>query len=201
MSSSHLRLGPGSLIVTCLCILASSSAPAAQREHSATQTFRAPEGTRLVIDSASVDIRLRTADVDEVEVATELKISGVGEERADRYITSHMPSTELSEDRISVVVDPGRSGFLGLGTLTARARIRFLLPGRVIPDITTTSGSVAIRGDLPNARPLYLRTATGDMELVGAAASADIRSKNDSGRDIPLYCRCNLMNLELNLTG
>lgn len=167
--------------VALLCISV-GALEAAQREHKGTEAFSAPDGTRVVIDTATVDVRLRTADVDEVEVATELRISGVGEERAERFISSHMPTTEVAEGRINVTVSPGRSGFLGLGTLTARARLAFLLPGHVTPDITTTGGSISIRGDLPNARPLYLRTATGDMELVGAAASVEIRSASGDAR-------------------
>jgi hypothetical protein len=154
----------------------------AQREHAGTQRFAAPDGTRVVIDTASVDVRLRTADVSAVEVATELKISGVGEERAERYISSHMPKTEVSEGRISVTITPGRSGFLGLGTLTAKARLGFLLPSHVVPDITTTGGSISVRGDFPDARPLYLRTATGDVELTGAAAAIDLRSASGDAR-------------------
>jgi hypothetical protein len=163
-------------------VLASAATHAAQREHSGTQTFAAPEGTRVVIDTATVDVKLHTADVDEVEVATELKISGVGEERAEKYISSHMPVAEVSDGRIVVTVSPGRSGFLGFGTLTARARLGFRVPGHVVPDITTTGGSISIRGDLATARPLYLRTATGDMEVIGAAAAIDIRSASGDAR-------------------
>jgi hypothetical protein len=170
------------LIAAATAALTASPGPAAQREHSGTESFAAPQGTRIVIDTDTVDVRLRTADVSEVEVATELRISGVGEERAETWVASHMPSSEVSDGRITVTVSPGRSGFLGLGTLTARARLGFLLPGHVVPDITTTGGSVSIRGDLPNARPLYLRTATGDLELVGAAASVDVRTASGDTR-------------------
>lgn len=170
------------MILAALFCLGVDGVHAAQREHSDTETFAAPDRTRIVIDTATVDIRLRTADVSEVRVATELRISGVGEERAERFIASHMPTTDVSEGRISIKINPGRSGFLGLGTLTARTRLGFLLPSHVIPDITTTGGSISIQGDLPNAQPLYLRTATGDMELIGAAAAVDIRSASGDTR-------------------
>jgi Toastrack DUF4097 len=176
-SSSSLRI-----TAVMLTLLVAVSLPAAQREHSGTETFAAPDGIRVVIDTATVDIRVRTADVNEVEVATELRISGVGEERAERFISSHMPVTEVADGQLTITVNPGRSGFLGFGTLTARTRLGFLLPGHVIPDITTTGGSISVRGDLPNARPLYLRTATGDMELVGAAGAVDIRSASGDSR-------------------
>jgi DUF4097 and DUF4098 domain-containing protein YvlB len=158
-----------------------------------------------VIDTAGVDVRLRTADVNSVEIATELKISGVGEERAERWIANHMPTTEVADDRISVTINPGSSGFLGIGTLTARARLGFLLPSHVIPDVTTTGGSISIRGDFPQARPLFLRTATGDMEMVGAAGAVDIRSASGDARlDLirpleRLFARTSSGNL--NLTG
>jgi len=170
------------IVAAVILVLAAGSLPAAQRDFSGTETFSAPDGTRVVIDTANVDIRIRTADVNEVEVATELHISGVGEERAERFISSHMPATEVEVGRISITVSPGRSGFLGFGTLTARTRIGFLMPGYVIPDITTTGGSISVRGDFPNARPFYLRTATGDMEFVGAAASVDIRTASGDAR-------------------
>lgn len=170
------------IVAVVLLVLAAGSSQAAQREYSGTEKLAAPDSVRVVIDTATVDIRIRTADVDEVEVATELRISGVGEERAERFISSHMPTTDVAHGRISITVNPGRSGFLGFGTLTARTRIGFLLPSHVIPDITTTGGSISVRGDFANARPLYLRTATGDMDFVGAAAAVDIRTASGDAR-------------------
>jgi hypothetical protein len=180
----HPRSPVSAIVHLSMLLVAAAAIPvsAAQREHSGSQTFAAPEGTRLVVDASTVDLRVRTADVDEVEVATEIKISGVGEDRAERFVASHLPATEVSDGRISVTVNPGKMGFLGFGTLTARARLGFLLPPHVVPDITTTGGSISIRGDLPQARPLYLRTATGDMELVGAAAAVDIRTASGNSR-------------------
>ncbi len=169
-------------LIAIAAALVASPGSTAQREHSGTETFAAPGEVRIVIDTGTVDVRLRTADISDIEVATELRISGVGEERAEQWVDSHTPTTEVDEGRITVTVSPGRSGFLGLGTLTARARLGFLLPGHVVPDITTTGGSITIRGDLPNARPLYLRTATGDMELVGAASAVDVRSASGDTR-------------------
>jgi len=170
------------LVVAGLVGLIPTVTDAAQREHSSTETFAAPDGTRVVIDAATVDIRLRTADVPELEIATELRISGVGEEKAERFIADHTPTTEVEDGRITVTIKPGRSGFLGFGTLTARTRVAFLLPSHVIPDITTTSGSMTIRGDFPDALPLYLRSATGDIELTGATPAVDIRTASGDAR-------------------
>jgi hypothetical protein len=170
------------LLAAGLVVLIPVVVGAAQREHSGTETFAAPDGTRVVIDAATVDIRLRSADVPELEIATELRISGVGEEKAERFIADHTPKTEITDGRITVTIKPGHSGFLGFGTLTARTRVAFLLPGHVIPDVTTTSGSITIRGDFPDAHPLYLRSATGDIELTGATAAVDIRTASGDTR-------------------
>jgi hypothetical protein len=182
MPTPNLHRSSLAAAVAGLIALGAATGHAAQRELSATDSFAAPDGTRVVIDAATVDVQVRTADVDRVEVATELKISGVGEERATSWIASHTPTTQVDQGRITVTVAPGKSGFLGLGTLTARSRLGFLVPGHVVPDITTTSGSVSVRGDLPQARPLYMRSATGDMELSGAAAAVDVRSASGDTR-------------------
>ena len=125
MLTRFTSTGATRVIVTGILCLSAGVVPAAQREHSGTETFAAPDGTRVVIDTATVDIRLRAADVTGIEVATELRISGVGEERAERFISSHIPTTEVTDGRITITVNPGRFGFLGLGTLTARARLGF----------------------------------------------------------------------------
>jgi hypothetical protein len=157
-------------------------AGAAGRDHSGVEVIAAPDGVRLDIDSASVDVRLSTGDVEAVEVATVLHISGVGEERAESYISNHLPRVEVGDGRIAIAIAPGRMGFLGLGTFTARASLALLVPLHVQPDITTSGGEISVHGDLANARPLYLRSTTGDMELVGAAAALDIRSASGSAR-------------------
>ncbi len=170
------------IVIGALLCLSSMGAHAAQREHSGTETLAAPDGTRVVIDAATVDISLRTGDVSELEIATELRISGVGEEKAERFITDHTPKIEVEDGNISITISPGRSGFLWFGTLTARTRVGLLVPGHVLPDITTSSGSITVRGDFPQANPLYLRSATGDIELTGATVAVDIRTASGDAR-------------------
>ena len=47
------------ILTVMILILAAGVATAAQREHSGTESFAAPDGTRVVIDTATVDIRLQ----------------------------------------------------------------------------------------------------------------------------------------------
>jgi len=173
-----------SALTVALCAASILTLPcaAAQKELNETHRYPAHPGKRVVLDAATLDVSVRAADVPDVEVTTELRISGISEERATAWVAQHTPEAADSQDRLTVTVRPGHSGFLGLGLLTARARLGVVAPTSVIPDITTTSGSIALRGDFPSADPLMLRTATGDMEVTGAARSIDIRSASGSCR-------------------
>jgi len=149
---------------------------AAERDFTATDRFPAPPGKKLVADTATLDINVRSADVRQMEVTTDLHIAGVGEERAVAWIIQHTPSLEDAVDELVVSAQPNRSRFFGIGLLTARARMSFIVPHSTVPDLTTTRGTIAVRGDFPDAAPLRLRSSTGDMELHGASHSLDIRT-------------------------
>jgi hypothetical protein len=149
---------------------------AAQRNLARSERFPSGEAKRLEIDAANLEVRVRSADVDVIEADVLLHIGGTGSEKAERWIENHTPEFVDSQARLQIVVAPGESGFLGFGSLSARARLSVLAPSEIVPDITTTTGSIQIQGDFPNAGPLHLRTSTGDAEMIGAAASVDFRS-------------------------
>ena len=171
-----LKTIAASLVLGLLTVAAPGPAVAAQKDVATTESFPSADSKRLEVDAADLDVRLRTADIEVIEADLLLHIGGVGDEKAQRWIDNHTPEFTDSEDRVQIVIEPGKSGFLWFGSLTARARLTLLAPDTVIPDITTTSGAIQIRGDFPNARPLHLRTSTGNVEMDGAAASIDFRS-------------------------
>jgi hypothetical protein len=164
------------LIFVLTAVSAPWQAAAAQKDVATTESFPSGESKRLLVDVADLDVRLRTADVDSIEADVLLHISGTGEDKARRWVENHTPVFTDAEERLQILVEPGKSGFLWFGSLTARARLSLLAPHEIVPDITTTSGSIQIRGDFPNARPLLLRTSTGNLDVDGAAASIDFRS-------------------------
>jgi len=137
VSRSHLA--------SCLVLVAlllPGAVSAAKRELLVTDRFPATAGQSVVVDAGDVDVSIRAADVDEVAVTTNLRISGVSQERAEEWLATRTPSFEEAPDRLSVVVSPEKGGFLGFGLLTARARLSLVLPASVGPDITTTKGSI-----------------------------------------------------------
>jgi DUF4097 and DUF4098 domain-containing protein YvlB len=168
---------PSSIAILFLLVfLPFSVAQAAQKDLARTDHFPSAEGKLVVIHGNGLDVRMRVADVDQIAVETELHIGSVGEEKAQRWIESHTPVFADEEGRLSVLIEPGKSGFLGFGRLSARARLALLVPGNVVPDLTTTGGNLAVRGDFPHASTVRLRTSTGDIEMTGAAKALDVRS-------------------------
>ncbi len=144
---------------------------AAQKDLNLTERFPSAPGKKVVVDAADLDLTLRTADVAEIEAEILLHIGGTGEEKAQAWIESHTPVFTDGDDLLRIVVNPGKSGFLGFGRLSARARLGILVPAGVTPDLTTSKGTIQARGDFSDASPLRLRSMTGDISLTGAAAS------------------------------
>jgi hypothetical protein len=171
-----LKTIAASLVLGFTMVVSPGPAAAAQKDVATTDTFPSAESKKLVVDAADLDVRLRNADVDVIEVELLLHIGGTSDEKAQHWTENHTPEITDSEDLLQIVVEPGKSGFLWFGSLTARARLSLLAPNEVIPDITTTNGGIQIRGDFPNAHPLHLRTSTGNVEMDGAAASVDFHS-------------------------
>lgn len=171
-----MRMFLGSMVLALTAIIAGRPVAAAQKDFTKTERFPSAESKNLEVDVANLDVRLRSADIDSIEANVLLHIGATGEKRAKRWIENHTPAFTDSLDRLRIVVEPGKTGFLGFGSLSARARLSLLAPGEIVPDITTTSGGVQVHGDFPNARPLRLRTSTGNVEMVGAAPSVDIHS-------------------------
>lgn len=163
-------------LVILTWLTATGSALAAQRDLAKTESFPSAESKRVVVDVGDIDVRLRTADVETIEADVLLSISATGEEKALRWIENHTPTFFDHEDSLQIIVEPAKSGFLWFGSLTAKARLSLKAPDEVIPDITTTSGAIQVRGDFPNARPLHLRTSTGNVEMEGATGAIDFHS-------------------------
>jgi hypothetical protein len=164
------------LFVILAASFTATSAAAAQKNLIQAESFPSAEGKRLEVDAADLDVRINRADVNEIEVDILLHIRGLGDEKGQRWIEGHTPSFTDTADKLQITVETGKSGFLGFGHLSARAQLSVLAPGEVIPDITTTSGGIQVRGDFPAANPLRLRTSSGNMNLNGATASLDIRT-------------------------
>ncbi len=164
-----------------LCLLAATAAPAAEQSVHEVTHYPIAAGAVVTIDVADTDVHLRTGDVPDLALTTDLRISGAGQDTARRWITGHTPIVDRHGGGLSIRIPPAHYGFLGFGMLTVRARLDIVMTPEAVPDITTTSGDIHVRGDFPSADPLRLRTSTGDARFLGAARSVDFRT---SGGDL-----------------
>ncbi len=171
------------VIIRCFVLAAVVSAvgmplrsDAAVREYFGEDSFELPAGGTVVVNVWDIDVFVRAADAPLVQCTTDLKISGLGAEKADAWIAARVPKFAQEGNTLRLDLDPGDEGFLGFGSLTRRRRMGLLIPHSVVPDITTSSGKISVTGDFFNAKPLRLRTGDGDIEVSGGADEIEIHT-------------------------
>jgi len=169
-------------VIGLLIALVPAAVPAAERSLRETRRYPAPPGTRLLVDAPDMDVTLRLGDVEAIAVTTDLAIAGVSESQARAWIEGHTPQVDAADGLVAVRVPKGHYGFLGLGLITRRARLELVVPPGVVPEIHTTGGSIRVRGDFPGADPLVLRSAQGDVSVLGAARSVDVATTSGAIR-------------------
>jgi hypothetical protein len=171
-----IMLNPRPIVWTLLICLGVLPGAAAERKLFTSELYPVSEGKRVVVDAGDHNVSVRGAGVKDVGVRTELRISGVGEKKAEAWIADRTPAVSNNDVELRVAAPSAASAFMGIGHLTSRARLGVVLPTTVVPDITTTTGWIRVRGDYPLAAPLRLRTSEGSMYFIGATRSLEIRT-------------------------
>jgi hypothetical protein len=97
---------------------------AAQKDLDRTDRFPAAEGKIVEVDAADLDLRVRAADVESIEANTMLHIGGTGDDKGQRWIDNHTPTFTDGDERLQIVVEPGKSGFLGFGDQLTRFHVK-----------------------------------------------------------------------------
>ncbi len=164
------------VVVACLLSLAVWPAEGAVREFFGSDSFVVRDGGQVVVNVWDVDLFIRAADTPMVHCTTDLRIAGTGAEKADQWISTRVPKFTESDSGLSLNLDPGDEGFLGIGAFTRRRRLGILIPHPVIPDLTTSSGAITVEGDFFNGDPLRLRTGSGSISFDGAAIALEVRT-------------------------
>lgn len=164
------------VVLSLVFSLAVWPAEGAVREYFGSDSFQVQDGGRIEVNVWDIDLFVRAADTPMVHCTTDLRIAGTGAEKADRWIAARVPKFTESDAGLSLGLDPGDEGFLGIGALTRRRRLGLLLPHPVIPDLTTSSGAISIEGDFFNGAPLRLRTGSGLIDFDGATQRLEIRT-------------------------
>ena len=136
------------------------------------------------MDAGPLDVTVRASDIPDIRLKIELVADALTEKKAIAWLDAHRATVQDTADelRITAPNPPGINLFKGV--LVTRAHIELTLPLNVRPDLSTASGSLRVAGEFPDARPLRLRTASGDSELTGWAP--EIEARSTSG-DISLH--------------
>jgi len=160
-------------IIFCVAVM---PVDAAVREYFGSDDFLVPDGHEVVVNIWDIDLFVRAAAGPMVHCTTDLRIAGTGADKADQWIAARVPKFSESENGLDLNLDPGHEGFLGIGAFTRRRRIGILIPYSLIPNLTTSSGTISIDGDFFNADPLQLRTGSGSIDFDGAAIAIEVRT-------------------------
>jgi len=162
--------------LTLALLLVAGSTAAADKSEVITKAFPATAGKVVLVDAGALDLSVRAADISEIRVHAELAAGAFKEAQAKQWIESHRPTFEDSEGQLKIYApDPGGVK-LFKGVVVSKARMELVLPLAARPDLSTTSATMRVDGEFAQARPLRLRSASGDIELVGWAPEVEVRT-------------------------
>ncbi len=156
-------------------LLVAVGVSAAERNETIVKQAKAAEGMLVQVEAGSLDVALRVSAIDEVRVEVELAAGSFSEKAVDAWLSSHRPEFSEGPEAFKVMVRPSESAFFQ-GVVVTRARMSFVVPPYVQVDVSSTSGNLQLEGELPKARPLRLRSASGDVEFVGFAPEVEART-------------------------
>ncbi len=164
-----------SLIGVSFALLA-ATATAAEKRETIDNSFPSHSGKVVLVDVGPLDVTVRASDILDIRLRVELVADALTEKKAQAWLDAHRPTIQDTDDELRVTAPdpPGISLFKGV--LVTRAHVELTLPLNVRPDLSTASGSLRVTGEFPDARPLRMRTASGDSELSGFAPESEARS-------------------------
>ncbi|HPC81838.1 MAG TPA: DUF4097 family beta strand repeat-containing protein [Thermoanaerobaculaceae bacterium] len=168
------------LVISMLVLAVGAAAGAAERREEISRAFPAPAGKLVLVDAGPLDLVVRVAEITEIRVKVELVAGAFREAQATAWIEAHRPTLEDREGELRLVApDPGGVK-LFKGVLVSRARVELVIPPTVRADLSTSSGNLRAEGEFGASRPLRLRAASGDIELVGWAPEVEARTTSGS---------------------
>ncbi|HVN32683.1 MAG TPA: DUF4097 family beta strand repeat-containing protein [Thermoanaerobaculaceae bacterium] len=162
--------------IAAVLVLLASVATAAEKTETIQKTFPSQPGKVVRVDVGALDIYVRASDIPDIRLKVELVAAAFSEKQATAWIQAHMPTIEDSEGELRITApDPGGVS-LFKGVLGTRAIVELAVPPNVYPDLSTSSGTLRAEGEFPDAKPMRLRSASGDIEFTGWAPKLEARS-------------------------
>lgn len=166
----------GKRMLGILLMIAASGATAAEKRDEVTQAFPFKAGKVVMVESGALDISLRVADIPEIRVHIEIVAGALSQKAATAWVDAHRATITDGEDELRITA-PDPSGVkLFKGVIVTRARIELVVPPGTRPDLSTSSGTLRVDGEMTADKPVRLRTASGDLEFAGWVRELEARS-------------------------
>jgi hypothetical protein len=157
-------------------LLLASVAAAAEKSEVVEKSFPSQPGKVVFVDVGPLDVHLRVSDIPDIRLKVELVAAALSESQAKNWIETRWPTLDDKEGELRITApDPGGVSILK-GVIGTRARVELTVPPNVRPDLSSSSGTLRVDGEFPEAKPLRLRTTSGDIEFAGWAPQLEARS-------------------------
>jgi DUF4097 and DUF4098 domain-containing protein YvlB len=162
--------------VPLILLLVAGTATAADKNEVIAKTFPTAAGKVVLVDAGALDVSVRSADIPDIRVRVELGAAAFKETQAKAWIESHRPTFDDTAGQLKIVApDPGGVN-LFKGVVISKAHMELVLPLAVRPDLSTSSATMRVEGEFAAGNPLRLRSASGDIELLGWAPEVEVRT-------------------------
>jgi DUF4097 and DUF4098 domain-containing protein YvlB len=156
--------------------LLAMSAAAAEKREEITKSFPYQEGKLVFVDAGPLDLSVRVSEINEIRVRVELVAGAFMASQATAWIEASRPTIEDKDGELRIVAPSPGGVKIFKGVLITRAHIELVVPPRVLPDLSTSSGTLRAEGEFLGGKPMRLRAATGAIELTGWAPEIEGRS-------------------------
>jgi hypothetical protein len=164
------------VLPTLACVLLASAAVAAEKSEQIVKSFPAQADKLVLVDGGPLDVHARVAEIPDIRVKVELVAGALSEAQATAWVESHRPTFEDSEGGLRIIAPDPPGTNIAKGVIISKARLEVVVPANVRVDLSTSSGNLMAVGEFTGTRLLRLRSASGDVELLGWAGEIEARA-------------------------
>jgi len=157
-------------------VLLASAAVAAEKKETVEASYPFHPGKVVLVDGGPLDVLVRASDIQDIRVKIELIATAITEKKAVAWVDAHRPTVQDGADELRITAPSPAGISLFKGVIVTRAHVELTLPLAARPDLSTGSGALRVSGEFADAKPLRLRTSSGDTEFTGWAPEVEARS-------------------------
>ncbi|MGD1147334.1 MAG: DUF4097 family beta strand repeat-containing protein [Thermoanaerobaculaceae bacterium] len=143
-----------------------------------TKTFTAAAGKLVRFDVSSLDVDVTVAPTSTITAEVEIDARSSSRGAARRWVDSHTPTFDDSSSALEIRQPSRRAGIVVFGFLNTKARVKLVMPPECGLEVRTSSGDVAVGGDVVVAGPVRIRTSSGDVTVTGGLRELIVKTSS-----------------------